>query len=88
MKFSKAKKDEPSIRDMVQDLKSQQEQLVQTFDEEQDLSCQRISNALTDLELYTSKLQTIILRLDNITETLVDESDLRIKPWYVRIFCP
>lgn len=86
MKFLKS--DQPSVRKIVEDLKSQQVHLVQTFGQDHDLSCQRISDALSDLELYAAKLETIILRLDNITETLVDESDARIKPWYVRIFCP
>jgi len=87
MKFLKSN-DEPSVRKIVEDLKSQQIQLVKTFGKDHDLSCQRISNALSDLEIYMEKLETIILRLDNITETLVDESDARIKPWYVRLFCP
>ena len=77
-----------SLRHIVEDLKTQQTQLVQSFEEDQDTSCQRVSDALSDLELYAAKLQTIVRRLDNITETLVQESDARVKPWYIRIFCP
>ncbi|CAM9286940.1 unnamed protein product [Ectocarpus sp. 13 AM-2016] len=84
MRFNK----KTSLRDIVEDLKTQQTQLVQSFEGDQDTSCQRISDALSDLELYAAKLQTIVRRLDSITESLVQESDARVKPWYVRIFCP
>jgi len=69
-----------SLRHIVEDLK--------TVKDDQDASCGRVSDALSDLELYAAKLHTIVRRLDNITETLVQESDARVKPWYIRIFCP
>lgn len=77
-----------SLRQTVEDLKIQQTRLVQSFEEDQETSCKRIADALSDMELYAAKLQTIVRRLDNITETLVQESDARVKPWYIRIFCP
>ncbi|CAM9139475.1 unnamed protein product [Ectocarpus sp. 8 AP-2014] len=87
MKFGKSN-NKTSLRHTVEDLKIQQTQLVQSFAEDQDTSCRRISDALSDLELYAAKLQIVVRRLDNITETLVRESDARVKPWYMRIFCP
>lgn len=72
----------------MEDLKTQQGQLVQSIRDDQDESGQRVSVVLSDLETYMAKLETIIQRLVNVTETLVEENDARIKPWYVRIFCP
>ncbi|CBN80425.1 EsV-1-127 [Ectocarpus siliculosus] len=88
MKILKYDNKQTSLRRIVEDLKTQQTQLVRSFEEDQHTSCQRVSDALSDLELYAAKLQTVVRRLDNITETLVQESDARVKPWYIRIFCP
>ena len=92
MKFLKKnnndKSDQVSLRDMMEDLKSQQSQIAENFDKDQDESGQRISSVLSGLEAYMAKLETIVKRLDNVTETLVEQSDARMKPWYVRIFCP
>lgn len=86
MKF--LKKDKASLRDVMEDLKSQQSQIVETFDRDQGESGQRISAVLTGLEVCMAQLETIVQRLDSVTETLVEENDARMKPWYVRIFCP
>ena len=88
MKFLKKNSDQVSLRDMMEDLKSQQSQIAEAFDKDQDESGQRISSVLSGLEAYMAKLETIVKRLDNVTETLVEQSDERSKPWYVRIFCP
>ena len=92
MKFLKKnnddKRDQVSLRGMMEDLKSQQSKLTETFERDQDESGQRISSVLSSLEVYMAKLETIVKRLDNVTETLVEQSDERTKPWYVRIFCP
>lgn len=73
------------IRGMVEDLQQQHQQLADSTHSEQQASGQRVSVVLSDLETYMAKLETIIERLANITEELEDS---RIKPWYVRIFCP
>ena len=92
MKFLKKnnddKSDQVSLRGMMEDLKSQQSKLTETFERDQDESGQRISSVLSSLEVYMAKLETIVKRLDNVTETLVEQSDEQTKPWYVRIFCP
>ena len=77
-----------SLRDMVQDLKTQQEQIVDSYDKEQDESSDRISNVLGGLEACLEKLETVVKRLDDVTETLLEQTDVPTRPWYVRIFCP
>ena len=75
MKFLKKNSDQVSLRDMMEDLKSQQSQIAEAFDKDQDESGQRISSVLSGLEAYMVKLATIVKRLDNMTETLVEQSD-------------
>ena len=77
-----------SLRDMVQDLRTQQAQIVNSYDREQDESSDRISNVLGSLEACLEKLETVVKRLDDVTETLLEHTDVPTKPWYVRIFCP
>jgi uncharacterized protein YukE len=86
MKF--LNRDQPSLRDMLKDLRSQQAQLVGTCDRDQEASDQRITAVLTGLEECMAKLETIVKRLDTVAETLVEQHDAQRKPWYVRIFCP
>lgn len=88
MKFLSKDKDAVIMRQLMEDLKEQQGQLVHSIREDEDESGHRVSVVLSDLETYMAKLETIIQRLVNVTETLVEENDARIKPWYVRIFCP
>ena len=73
------------IRGMVENLQEQQKKLADSTHADQQASGQRVSVVLSDLETYMAKLETIIERLANITEELEGS---RIKPWYVRIFCP
>lgn len=78
-----------NIRDMVDDLKKQHEQLVDTVRRDEDETGNRVSVVLSDLETCMAKLETVIQRLANVTDTLAEQqSDARIKPWYARIFCP
>lgn len=88
MKF-RNKENGTSIRNMMEDLKKQHEQLVDTVRQDDDETGNRVSAVLSDLETYMAKLETIIQRLANVTDALADkQSDVRMKPWYVRIFCP
>lgn len=88
MGLFKSNSDKASLREMMEELKSQQSQIVDNFDRDQDESGQRISSVLSGLEQYMHQLETIVKRLDTVTETLAEQSDARTKPWYVRIFCP
>lgn len=84
--FKKKGGDESAeIRGMVEDLQEQQKKLADSTHSDQQATGQRVTVVLSDLENYMAKLETIIERLANITEELEDS---RIKPWYVRIFCP
>ena len=84
----KGSETDTAIGGMVEDLRQQQSQLFESIRNEQDDSGQRVSSVLSDLETYMLKLETIIERLANVTEALVEEIDVAQKPWYVRIFCP
>jgi len=77
-----------SLRDMVQDLKTQQAQIVDSYDREQDDLSDRISNVLGSLEACLEKLEIFVKRLDDVTETLLEQTYVPTRPWYVRIFCP
>lgn len=88
MGLSTRKNNNKTLLEMLEDLKGQQAHVVETFDRDQSESGQRISDVLSGLELCMAKLETLVHRLDNVAETLVEESDARSKPWYVRIFCP
>ena len=78
-----------SIRAMMDDLQKQHEQLVDTARQDEDETGNRVSVVLSDLETYMEKLESIIQRLANVTDTLAEQQrDVTIKPWYVRIFCP
>lgn len=83
----KTKTGQVSLVEMLEDLKTQKALVVETFDRDHE-SDTRITNVLSGLELCMAQLETLVRRLDNITETLVEQSEARIKPWYVRIFCP
>lgn len=78
----KSDKVSSSLCDMMKDLKSQQSQIVETLDRDS------ISSVLSGLEVCMAQLETIVKRLDNVTDALLEQSDARTKPWYVRIFCP
>lgn len=84
----KDKKKNGSLGSMVEDLQRRQTQLVEAFGQDQGQSSERISKALSDLESYVVKLDAVVSRLENVADTLVEENDARIKPWYIRIFCP
>lgn len=80
--------DDTALRGMVDDLKKQHSQLFDSIQKEQEHSGRRVSSVLSDLETYMSKLDTIVERLSKVTDALVEERDVALKPWYVRIFCP
>lgn len=87
-RWGKKNDGDTALRTMMEDLKQQQSQLVDSIKNEKNGSDLRVSCVLSDLETYMSKLETIIERLANVTEALVEQSDAAQKPWYVRIFCP
>lgn len=88
MKWGKKDEDSRSLRSMLEGLKKQQGQLVESIHHDQDESGNRVSIVLSDLETYVAELEKIVGRLADVTAALVEQSDARIKPWYVRLFCP
>jgi enoyl-[acyl-carrier-protein] reductase (NADH) len=75
-----------SLRNMVTDLKSQQDDIVKIISEDQNAE-ERVSDVLSELEMCMLKLDTIVHRLDILTEALVEQRDEGVRPWYLRIFC-
>ncbi|CAM9096496.1 unnamed protein product [Ectocarpus sp. 12 AP-2014] len=90
-KYNKQKKNntgEVSLLEMMEDLKTQQAVVAETLNDRDRESELRITSVLSGLEQCMAQLETLVRRLDNVTETLVEEIDAQAKPWYVRIFCP
>lgn len=78
-----------SLHSTMNDLRSQQQDMVEKLNKDRCDTEQRVSDVLSDLETYMAKLDNIVHRLDNITGALVlQQGDESLKPWYVRIFCP
>ncbi len=91
MKFLSKSNQQPSVLEILGEVKGQQERLVQAITNGQDENDKRASTILSDIGAHVEKLEAVIDRLASLAEVLVEHhenEDQRIKPWYVRIFCP
>lgn len=83
--------DKTGLRGMIHDLNKNQENIVKIITDDSDGTGRLGLSLVSEMQTRLDKLEAVIRRLERVTAQLAanleEEEALRVRPWYVRIFC-